>query len=88
MPAFSIASRSSRDFLAGLAVLAELLADLAHLLAQQRFLVALVDRVARLLLDLALQAQHFDALGQQLGDAIEARLEIERFQQLLLLGRP
>ena len=75
-----------RDLLAGLAFLAELLADLAQLFAQQRFLVALVDRFAGLFLELALQAQHFDALGQQLADAIEARLEVDGFEQLLLLG--
>ena len=67
MPAFSMASRSSAISSPDFAFLAQLLADLAQLLAQQRFLVALVDRFARLLLELALQAQHFDALGQQLG---------------------
>ena len=82
-----MASRSSAIFLAGLAFFAQLLADLVQLFAQQRFLVALVDRVARLLFELALQTQHFDALRQQLGDMVEARLEIDRLQQLLLVGR-
>ena len=87
MPAFSIDFAQLGDLLAGLAFLAQLLADLVQLFAQQRFLVTLVDRFARLLFELALEAQHFDALGQQLGDAIEARLEIDGLEQLLLLGR-
>ena len=75
------------DVLAGAAVLAELLLDLLHLLAQQHLALTLIDRTTRLLLDLALQPQHFDAMGQVLGDAVETRLEIDRLQDLLPFGR-
>ena len=72
--------------LAQLAVFAQLLADLAHLLAQQRFLVTLIDGIASLLFELTLQAQHFDALAQQRADLVQPRAQIGDFQDLLLLS--
>ena len=47
-----------------LAVLAELLLDLLHLLAQHELALAVVDRLLGLLLDLARQLQHLDAVRE------------------------
>jgi len=48
-----------------LTVLAQFLADLAHLLAKQDFLLPVVERFLGLLLDLPRELEHLDAPGEQ-----------------------
>ena len=67
-------------------VLAQLLADLIQALAQDRLLLPLVERPARLLVDVARDLQHLDALAERLEDAVEPRLEVEGGEDFLLLG--
>jgi hypothetical protein len=69
------------------ALVAQLLLDLPHLLAQQDFTLAIVDRFLGLLLDLARESQHLDALGEVRGDLLEAFAHLDRLEDLLLLGR-
>src|SRR6185437_15293431 len=64
----------------------ELAADLVQLLAQYRLLLALIERLARLLPDIAGELQHLDALVESADDAVEPRPEVERLEDLLLLG--
>jgi hypothetical protein len=68
------------------ALVAELLLDLAHLLAQHDLALAVVDRLLGLLLDLAREPEHLDAPGEQRRDALEPLTQVEHFEQLLLLG--
>ncbi len=71
-----------------LLALAQLLLDRAHLLAQQVLAVGLADRLARALADLAAHLERLDALGEAVQQLVEAGLEVEGLEQvLLLLGR-
>src|SRR6202034_2878147 len=65
--------------LGGLALfaLAELALDRRHLLAQQDFALALVERSLGLLADLPRQAQDFDAVRQQPRDLVHARDNVD-----------
>jgi hypothetical protein len=74
-----------RDLLGPLAVLAQLLTDLAHLLAQQNLLLAVVECFLGLLLDLPRKLEHLDPPGEQVGDALETVLELGRLQELLFV---
>ena len=67
------------------AALAQLLLDLAHLLAQHVLALALVELLLRLLADLLGDAQHADALGEVLEHLVEAALEVEGFEEVLLV---
>ena len=71
--ALAIASLELGD-LGGLALVAfaELPLDRRHLLAQQHLALALVERRLGLLADLARQAQHLDAVGEQARDPVDA----------------
>jgi hypothetical protein len=68
-------------------LLAELAADRLHLLAQEGLALALLQRGAGLIADLAREPQHAQAVGQELEHPVEPALEIEGLQHLLLLGR-
>ena len=71
-----------------LAVLAELLADRAHLLAQQELALALLHALADVGADLVLQLQVGEHVLRPAQDQLEARLDVERLQHLdLLLDR-
>ena len=67
------------------AALAQLLLDLAHLLAQHVLALALVELLLGLLADLLGDAQHADALGEVLEHLVEAPLEVEGLEQVLLV---
>ena len=71
----------------GLALLAfpKLAADGRQLLAQQHLAVALVERRLGLPADLVRQAQHLDALGEQVGHLVHAGGYVDGLQDLLLL---
>ena len=58
-----------------------------HLLAQQKFALAVVDFALGLLADLPRQPQHLDAVGEHLRDPVEPALDIDGLEDLLLLGR-
>ncbi len=73
-----------RPFLA----LAQLLLDLAHLLAQHVLALALVELLLRLVADLLRDAQHAEALGEQLQHLVQAPLELEGLKQVLLVLVP
>ena len=73
---------------AGIALLAELLLNLAQALAQHRLFLPLIERLARALIDLARHLEHLDAPVEEREHSIEALLEIEGRQDLLLLRRP
>ncbi len=87
MPAFSIASRSSAISAWVVLALAELLLNLAKLLAQDVLALASGKRFLRLLADLLGQPQHLDLLGEIAQQLVEALDDLERLQQVLLLGR-
>ena len=60
------------DFLAlRVVALAQFLLDRLQLFAQQEFALAIVDRLLGAVADLPRQPQHFEAVGQHLGDAVE-----------------
>ena len=67
--------------------LAELALDRCHLLAQQHFALTLIERSLGLLADLVRQAQNLDALGEQPGDAVDARRDVDGLEDLLALLR-
>jgi hypothetical protein len=73
------------DLLAA-ALVTKLALDLAQLLAQHDLALAVVDRVLGLLLDLARELEHLDALREQRRDALEALAQVQHLEQLLLLG--
>ena len=83
--AFAIASVSSCDLLGAPVALAQLALDRRHLLAQDHFALAFVQGGPGLTADLLRQAQDLDPFGQQAGDLVEPRGEIDGFQKLLLL---
>ena len=66
-------------------VLAELALDLGHLLAQQMLALAVAELLLHALADLGRQAQHLEPLGEQRHDLVEARLQRDRLQYVLLL---
>src|SRR5690606_13865495 len=68
-------------------ILAELLLDGAHLLAKNRLTLPLVDRRAGLLLDLVGQFQNLKSLRHQFKHSVQSLLDVEGFQQPLLLRR-
>ena len=68
-------------------VLAQLLPDRRQLLAQQRLALALLQRAAGGLAQLARQAQHAQALVEELEHPVDAAGEVEGLQHLLLLAR-
>jgi hypothetical protein len=72
-----------RAFLA----LAELLLNLAELLAQDMFALTAGERLLRLLADLLGQAQHLDLLREIAQQLVETIGDVEGLQQVLLLGR-
>ena len=67
-------------------VVAELLLDGLHLLAQVVLALVLLELALHLALDLAADLEHLEVLHQHLVDALEARVDVERLQELLLLG--
>ena len=69
----------------GVVALAELLLDLAHLLAQHVLALALVELLLGLVADLLGDAQHADALAQELEHLVEAPLQVEGLEQVLLV---
>jgi hypothetical protein len=64
----------------------EFLLDLAQLLTQNVLALLRGKRLLRLLADRLGQLQHLDALDQQRKHLVEALLDIERLQDVLLLG--
>ena len=75
------------DFRGAFVALAQLFLDRAHLLAQQMLAIDIADRFARALVDFARHLQHLDPMREELEQLVEARLEVEGFQQrLLFLG--
>ena len=75
------------DLLALLVAFPQLLLDRPQLLAEQELALPLVDRLLRLLADLAGKTEHLDAATQQLENLVHTGLQIERLQQLLPLVR-
>ena len=75
------------DLLLVRTLVAQLALDRRHLLAQQHLALAGVERGLGRLADLVRQFQHFQPLGQQARDLVEARHQLDRFQDLLLLRR-
>ena len=73
----------------GLALLAfaELALDRRHLLAQQHFALALVERGLGLAADFLRQPQHLDAVRQRARHLVHARRNVDGFENLLLLFR-
>ncbi len=73
--------------LGGLAFLAfaELALDRRHLLAQQDFTLALVERDLGLPADLLRQAQDFDAVGEEPRDFVHARGNVDGLEDFLFL---
>ncbi len=67
--------------------LAELLLDGLELFAEQIFALLAFHRVAGLLADVARQAQHLDAMGEQPEQLVEPLHEVEGRQDVLLFGR-
>ena len=70
-----------------LVALAQLLLDLAQLLAQDVLALLRRQRLLGLLADLAWKLEHLDALRQQRQHLVEALLDVERLQHLLLFRR-
>src|SRR5438876_974182 len=65
------------------AVVSEFLLDRLHLLAQDVLALGLVHLGLDLALDLALELQHLDLLGQELADQAEPIRHVDRLEQLL-----
>ena len=70
-----------------LVALAELLLDLAQLLAQDVLALLRGQRLLRLLADACGDLQHLDALRQQRQHLVDALAEVEGLEDLLLLCR-
>ena len=70
-----------------LVAFAELLLDLAKLLAQNVLALPPGERLLRLLADLLRQAQHLDLLREIAQQLVEPLGDVESLQQVLLLGR-
>ena len=70
-----------------LVAFAELLLDLAKLLAQDVLALPARQRLLRLLADLLGQAQHLDLLREIAQQLVEPLGDVEGLQQVLLLGR-
>ena len=64
--------------------LAQLLLDRLELLAEQEFLLPLVERLLHLLLDLLAHLEHLVLARQDLGERMEALLHVLHFEQRLL----
>jgi hypothetical protein len=73
------------QFRRGVGVVAQLLADLAQLLAQHVLALTLVELLAGFLADLARQAQHLDTRAQQRQNLVEPALHVEGLEDVLLL---
>ena len=73
------------DLLGAPVALAQLALDRRHLLAQDHLALAFVQGGPGSTADLLRQAQDLDPFGQQAGDLVEPRGEINGFQKLLLL---
>ncbi len=71
----------------GVVAFAQFLLDRLQLLAQQELALAIVDGFLGAVADLARQPQHFEPVGEELGNPFEPALDIEGFEDLLLLGR-
>ena len=69
------------------AFVAQLALDGGHLLAQQHLALARVERGLGLPADLGGETQHLEAMGEQLGDLVEPRHEVDRLEDVLLLRR-
>ena len=67
--------------------LAQLALDGGHLLAQQHLALARVQRRLGLVADLGRQLQHLEPVGQQRRHLVEPLQQVDRLEQLLLLGR-
>jgi hypothetical protein len=65
--------------------LAELLLDRPQLLAQDVLALAALDRVLGLLADVARDLEHLDPVAEQLDDPVEAALQVDGLEDLLLL---
>ena len=87
MPAFSIWRAQLGDLDRLLVALAQLLLDLAQLLAQDVLALLRGQRLLGLLADLLRQLEHLDALRQQRQHLVEALLDVEGLQHVLLFRR-
>ena len=72
------------DLGCALAVLTEFLLDLAQLLAQHMFALALIEFLAGLVANLLGKFQHLDALAEQTQHFVQTAPEFERFEHFLL----
>ena len=81
-------SRAQLGDLLGLGVLAlaQFLLDRLQLLAQEELALPLVHRLLGAVVDLARQAQHFEPVGKQFRDPLQATLDIEDLEDFLLFG--
>ena len=79
--------RQFGDFLRLAVAFAELALDGRHLFPQDRFALALVERGFGLLTNLVGEAQHLEALGQELRDLFHPFRDVDRLKDLLLLLR-
>ena len=77
--------RQVGDLLRLSVALAELALDRRHLLAQDRFALALVEGRLGALADLLRQAHHLDAPGEEGRDLVDARAQVDRLEQFLLV---
>ncbi len=76
------------DLLVGALVFAQLVLDRGQLLAQQHVALTLAQGGLGLGADVPRQLQHFQAVGQKLGDLVQPGDQVEGLQDvLLLLGR-
>ena len=75
------------DLGAGAFALAKLLLNLAKLLAQDVLALPALQRFLGLLADLLGQAQDFDLLREDAQQLVQALLDVEGLEQVLLLGR-
>ena len=73
------------DFRSALAGFSEFFLDLAHLLAQHVFALALIERLAGCFADPRGDTQHFDAFAERFQNTVQPLAQIEAFEQCLLL---
>ena len=75
------------DFSGAFAAFAQLVLDDAHLLTQQVFAIYVANRRVCTFGDVARDFQHFNSAGEHQKQVVQARLQVEGFEQRLLVFR-
>ncbi len=75
------------DLLAGALILAEFALDRRQLLAQHRLALTLTEGGLGLAIDLGRKSQNLEPRGQQLADLVQARLQVDGFEDVLFFLR-